>query len=264
MPLPDATKDKRIYQLLKNIDLGNLTFSEFQTASQTVFAEPEAEDTLRRIVLVNLARMSVAGDWTGLTSAGGGGSGYGTLTPTTETGTYDGFEIASLAPWGSPSSSSNVAAAGYPVSYPFVAPVTGTLSEIEIQVNTTTAASTLVVAIYAQDEDTHLPSTMLGYVTLDTATATGTVGQTSFSGGTPSLVQGTQYWIAQARGTAAYATVKGVAEEDRHGLGLATYPLSLNTQITNVGNWATGVPVDGIGALNQYVSGGSINVVLKF
>lgn len=72
MPLPDATKDTRIYQLLKNIDLGNLTFAQFQDAAETVFAEPEAEDTLRRIVLVNLARMSVAGDWTGLTTAGGG------------------------------------------------------------------------------------------------------------------------------------------------------------------------------------------------
>jgi len=71
MPLPDADPDKRMYKLLKNIDLENLSFADFQTTAQTVFAEPEAEDTLRRIVLINLARMSVAGDWNGLTTSGG-------------------------------------------------------------------------------------------------------------------------------------------------------------------------------------------------
>jgi len=73
VPLPDADPDKRMYKLLKNIDLENLSFADFQSTAQTVFAEPEAEDTLRRIVLINLARMSVAGDWNGLTTSGGGG-----------------------------------------------------------------------------------------------------------------------------------------------------------------------------------------------
>ena len=72
MPLPNADPDKRMYKLLKNIDLENLSFAQFQSTAETVFAEPEAEDTLRRIVLINLARMSVAGDWNGLTTSGGG------------------------------------------------------------------------------------------------------------------------------------------------------------------------------------------------
>jgi len=265
MPLPDADPDKRMYKLLKNIDLENLSFAQFQSTAQTVFAEPESEDTLRRIVLINLSRMAVAGDWNGLTTSGGGDSGYGTLPPITEVGAYDGFDITSLAPWGAVTgSSSNMNAASYPQSYPFVSPVTGTLSEIEIQVNTTTASSTLVVAIYEQDATTHMPSTMLGYVTFDTETATGTVGQTSFSGGTPALTAGTQYWVSQARGTSAYASLKGVPEEERAGLGPANYPLNRNNQITNVGSWATANPVDDIGALSQYVSGVSLGVLLKF
>jgi len=72
MPLPDADPDKRMYKLLKNIDLENLSFAQFQSTAQTVFAEPESEDTLRRIVLIQMSRMAVAGDWTGLTTAGGG------------------------------------------------------------------------------------------------------------------------------------------------------------------------------------------------
>jgi len=71
MPLPDADPDKRMYKLLKNIDLENLSFEQFQSTAQTVFAEPESEDTLRRIVLINLSRMAVAGQWNGLTTAGG-------------------------------------------------------------------------------------------------------------------------------------------------------------------------------------------------
>ena len=72
MPLPDAKPDRRIYELLKTTDLQSLTFSDFQKVAQTIYAEQGAEDELRRIVLVNLARLSVAGEWTGLTSAGGG------------------------------------------------------------------------------------------------------------------------------------------------------------------------------------------------
>jgi len=77
MPLPDADPDKRMYKLLKNIDLENLSFEQFQSTAQTVFAEPESEDTLRRIVLINLSRMAVAGQWNGLTTAGGATPGTG-------------------------------------------------------------------------------------------------------------------------------------------------------------------------------------------
>tara|TARA_A100001388_G_C28772802_1_gene505034 strand:+ start:387 stop:1604 length:1218 start_codon:yes stop_codon:yes gene_type:complete len=71
-PLPDAKPDKRIYQLLKTTDLENLTFSDFQKVAQTIYAEQGAEDELRRIVLINLARLSVAGEWNGLTSTSSG------------------------------------------------------------------------------------------------------------------------------------------------------------------------------------------------
>ena len=71
-PLPNAKPDKRIYQLLKTTDLQNLTFSDFQKVAETIFAEQGAEDELRRIVLINLARLSVAGEWNGLTSSSSG------------------------------------------------------------------------------------------------------------------------------------------------------------------------------------------------
>jgi len=262
----DRKPSKRVFPLLQNLDLDSVTFANIQDVGDPITIQDMNEQEMYDLVLVNLARLVCSGEWDGLLTAGGGGdSGYGTLPPITEVGAYDGFEIGTLAPWGAATgTASGMNAASYPQSYPFVSPVTGTLSEIEIQVNTTTTASTLVVAIYSQDATTHMPSTMLGYCTFDTASATGTVGQTSFSGGTPSLTAGTQYWVSQARGTTAYAGLYGIGEQDRAGLGYSNYPLNHNNQITNVGNWATANPVDNIGALNQYVGGVSLSVILKF
>ena len=75
MPLPDAEKDRRLYELLKTQDLENLSYADFQAAAESVFVEDVNEDDLRRIVLIQLARMSVAGEWNGLLNAGGGGGG---------------------------------------------------------------------------------------------------------------------------------------------------------------------------------------------
>jgi hypothetical protein len=72
MPLPDANNySTRIYELLKETDLQNLSYSQFQQTAETLFIEPENEDEMRRLVLVQLARMAVRGDWDGfLTGAG--------------------------------------------------------------------------------------------------------------------------------------------------------------------------------------------------
>lgn len=267
MPLPDAPNTSpRVYTLLQNTDLENVTYANIASLGNPITAEEHNEDELRRLVLVNLARLSVAGEWSGLlTAAGGGDSGYGVLQPITEVGAYDGFEVASMSPWGLCSGgTTTVAAPGYPQAFPFVSPKSGALSEIEINVHSTSAASSLVVAIYEQDATTHMPSTMLGYVTLDTASATGDVSSTSFSGGTPNLTAGTQYWLAYARGSSSYATLKGLSEEFRLALGPSSGPTNRNCQGTFVGNWNTANPVDTIGTLNQYVSGATLCAVLKW
>ena len=73
MPLPDAPDySKRIYELLKETDLENLTYSQFQGVAEKLFIEPENEDEMRRLVLVQLARMAVRGDWDGFLSGSTG------------------------------------------------------------------------------------------------------------------------------------------------------------------------------------------------
>tara|TARA_R110002110_G_scaffold244127_2_gene460577 strand:- start:55 stop:1350 length:1296 start_codon:yes stop_codon:yes gene_type:complete len=76
MPLPDANNySMRIYELLKETDLENLSYAQFQGVAEKLFIEPENEDEMRRLVLVQLARMAVRGDWDGFLTGGGGSGG---------------------------------------------------------------------------------------------------------------------------------------------------------------------------------------------
>ena len=73
MPLPNANNySMRIYELLKETDLENLSYAQFQGVAEKLFIEPENEDEMRRLVLVQLARMAVRGDWDGFLSGSTG------------------------------------------------------------------------------------------------------------------------------------------------------------------------------------------------
>lgn len=183
MPLPNAKPDKRIYELLKNVDLENLTFADLQSVGQTIFAEQGAEDELRRLVLVNLARMSVAGEWTGLTSAGGGGgldfvAPISTTSPAVETMLLHGDPIYG---WTFPFSTGTGYLGSFDkaVYYPFYVPVDGTLESIatRVQVADTTGCN-CEIGIY--NSDSGLPTTLIGKATID-CSSTGTKVQTSLS-----------------------------------------------------------------------------------
>jgi hypothetical protein len=65
MPLPDATKSKRVYPLLQNQNL-SLSFDQFAPVGQPIAIEDMNEDELRRIVLINLARLTCKGEWNGI------------------------------------------------------------------------------------------------------------------------------------------------------------------------------------------------------
>ena len=266
MPLPDANKKSpRVYTLSQNTDLENMAFATMQSIGQPINIEEMNEDELRRLVLVNLARLAVKGEWSGLLEAGGG-NGYGVLMPETTVGSYDGYEIAAMAPWGHVrSATGNMNVPAVPKAFPFVAPETGDLSEVEIWINTTTASSTLVVAFYENAEADNVPGTLLGYVTIDTASASGSFSQASFSS-TVTLTEGTQYWCAYAKGTSGYASIKGLDEDNRGGLGLASSAINTNNAI---GYGTTdfidpNVPVDNIGTITEYNSGDTATIVIKY
>ena len=69
MPLPDApAQSPRVYKLLKNLDLENLAGDddEMILTGNPISIEMLNEDELRRLVLVQLARLCVKGEWNGL------------------------------------------------------------------------------------------------------------------------------------------------------------------------------------------------------
>jgi len=253
MPLPDADPDRRMYKLLKNIDLENLSFADFQTTAQTVFAEPEAEDTLRRIVLINLARMSVAGDWNGLTTSGGTAT-SSMILPKDDSGTNNRFIVSQTPPWGSAdkSTTTNLTVASKPMAFPFIAPKSGDVSEIGVNFTTAAAGINLYVAIYDSDSD-GMADNRLTYATISTA-STGNVYQTSLTS-TATLVAGTQYWYSiNLDSTSAAPYLMCGTTENTPGMGLGAN--ITQDGITWFDNAATALAVPAASFTNSYTYGG--------
>ena len=58
MPLPDANRrSPRVYTNLQNIDLDTVTFANIQNTGNPIAIEEMNEDEMRRLVMVNLARL---------------------------------------------------------------------------------------------------------------------------------------------------------------------------------------------------------------
>lgn len=208
MPLPNAKPDKRIYELLKNVDLENLTFADLQSVGQTIFAEQGAEDELRRLVLVNLARLSVVGEWTGLTTAGGGGdSGYlaGSPNGDWQTGRADYQSIDVGFGRNSKSTNDENFNHDYAVMCPFAALMDGALTEMQLYITTASAGGNIRVGIYNTDDNNN-PTSLIGYADFATDTV-GNVIVTSGSFSNPiTLERGTVYWYSVVRTAAGAGT----------------------------------------------------------
>ena len=72
MPLPDAPAESpRVYKLLKTKTLSaeapnSLSQTDIASVGNPISIESRNEDELRRLVLVNLARLTVKQEWDGL------------------------------------------------------------------------------------------------------------------------------------------------------------------------------------------------------
>jgi len=85
----DRKPSKRVFPLLQNLDLDSVTFSQIQGIGDSITIEDLNEQELQDLVLVNLARLVVSGEWTGLLEAGGGSSAtlFAPFSPADATGT---------------------------------------------------------------------------------------------------------------------------------------------------------------------------------
>ena len=80
MRTEDRKPSKRVFPLLQNLDLDNVTFAQVQGTGNPITIEDMNEQEMVDLIIVNLARLSVAGEWDGLLDAGSGASTLAALT----------------------------------------------------------------------------------------------------------------------------------------------------------------------------------------
>jgi len=187
--------------MLQNLDLDTVTFAQIASTGDPISIEDMNEQEMIDLIIVNLARLCVAGEWEGLLSAGGGGTSYSTGL----NASFDRYNITKVPPFGNngaETATMSSAEATYPIFYPFVAPFTGNVAEIGISV-ATAGATNLIVGIYSATNA--LPGTLLGSATIDIS-STGAIYQTSFSD-TITLEAGTVYWVGTVKSGSVTVTL---------------------------------------------------------
>ena len=248
MPLPDAPNTSpRVYTLLQNTDLENVTQANLATLGNPISVEELNEDELRRLVLVNLARLSVKSEWNGLLTAASGGASVVFPKAAMNTG-FDQWQITNLPPYyGGGSASTETFQSFYQFYAPFIAPKSGDITEMGIVQGGTvpTGSDELYGAIYDSDAD-NMPDSLLGYATFDISVG-GTQYQTSFSA-TPTLVEGTMYYLAFSRSASTSANFE-VWDSRPQRFSMNDTPGGWNSLLTNQVN--TGTPPASAPAANS-------------
>ena len=200
----------------------------YKRQAQKIFAEQGAEDELRRIVLVNLARLSVAGEWTGLTSAGGSSGVIGAfpdLSSFSPTAGGEILETSTLQPTNFYQASNKTLSSfeSYYYYFPIVVNTEKTYTTVGFLANTAATSNTLTVAIYDSADDTHLPQTKLASAAVSMA-ATGirTASLTVEAGQSMALTKGQLVWAAikYTAGSDNTRTVRCTDEFDQYNLGI--------------------------------------------
>ena len=212
----DPFPSKRVFKLLKNVDLEGVSFANVQSAGNPMYIENRQE--LFDLCLVNFARLCVVQEWDGLlTGGGGGGGGVFNQTPILTDASYDTWDISNTAPWGTVrKSTDNVD--DEPCFHPFIAPTTGTISAITIGVTAAaTSPNVFKLGLYNSDTDTGLPTTLIASCEIDLE-STGDIRQTAFTG-SMDTTRNQAYYMAYCRGNAYGATVRTAEQNYSPGPG---------------------------------------------
>jgi len=202
MPLPDANKKSpRVYTNLQNIDLDTVTFANIQSTGNPIAVEEMNEDEMRRLVLVNLARLVCAGEWSGLlTAASGGLSSVLSALDIASTeiggdGTWDNYPLSVDA---GGQTTTGIASPQAPYFFPFVVTKAGSIDEIKGYVGSAAAGKNILVGIY--DSTGGVPVNLLSTTTLDV----GSTGATSANPDTTTTFEvGVQYFMAFVEDTSS-------------------------------------------------------------
>jgi len=215
----DRKPSKRVFPLLQNLDLDSVTFGQIQGVGDPITIEDMNEQEMYDLVLVNLARLVCAGEWTGLLEAGGGGAGI--VLPNIGASSETMYLISNSPIWGSTDATTtqSVGIQNKATAFPFIAPKSGAITALVIQV-ASGYSSNAYVAIYGTTDD-NTPGDLMGYATIDT-TSTGQITQTSISA-TVTLVAGTLYYFSLSiDGGGSSATLQATDNLDVPNIGIGS------------------------------------------
>jgi hypothetical protein len=157
------------------------------------------EQEMQDLVLVNLARLAVSGEWDGLLEAGGGGIGivYPPISNSSSTVLPQYGNMS--APFGSGTTATQTVSTDSPLYLPIIARRTDTFDDIYLYV-TTGAGTAANVDLGLYSDSAGQPGTLLGKATVDVNTSgEKSAALVAESGQSLSSVVGTQYWLALVR-----------------------------------------------------------------
>jgi len=208
MRAEDRKPSKRVFPLLQNLDLDTVTFANVQGVGDPISIEDMNEQEMQDLVLVNLARLAVSGEWSGLLEAGGG-AGMPIFPNVNPPG--EGSNIVSY-PMGFPTSSGETNSNGVlndntttAMFYPFFSFKGGEVQSLTCFTVGTTDDDVLV-NVYSAD-DAGLPASTIGSeATWDMGTAGLVTLDVSSLSTTWTLDEGTIYWLALMLKTSAGGT----------------------------------------------------------
>lgn len=219
----DPFPSKRVFKLLKNVDLEGVTFDNVQNAGNPMYIEKLNRQELFDLCLVNFARLCVVQEWDGLLTGGGGGGGNefnAELTKYNWNGDEDPIMLAVQPPWGtadrvyeSSGQDSNR------IMWPFLSPTNGDVSSVNVYVNGNSGATGAVNIGFYTDNNGQ-PEEFLGEYVIAT-TGTGIITQTTASD-TVTLVRGRQYWIGQFNDNFDSTPTFACCDRQASGTGLST------------------------------------------
>jgi len=266
MPLPDANKrSPRVYTNLQNIDLDTITFANVQDTGNPIAIEEMNEDEMRRLVLVNLARLVCAGEWNGLLSGGGG------LLPGKfglgMTGGDIGWPfIPSFSAGGAGTSTSLLNGIAFAV--PFTAPsggvtltTSGTAGQASYKVETAQDSATVIFGIYSSTANGALPDALLCKATLSAAS---TGEQKASFDSEVTLDEATIYWCAYLRPDGESGTVNLAQISDSDIPVLYTYDATNKNQVYHDTSSLTDLPATfSVGAGHRQANWPTFSVVMS-
>ena len=235
MRAEDRKPSKRVFPLLQNLDLDNVTFDQVQGTGNPISIEDMNEQEMIDLIIVNLARLCVAGEWNGLLTAGGGEQfAFQPIDASLMPSTYANYSPTDVYRVQSTTTASTTME-DKAVFVRFVAPKDGVMNEITLRTGVTQSSKDDVqIGIY--ESSGGLPSGAgIGFIDIDVNGGVDLYTSSSWST-TPTLTAGETYWIGFAPAGSAVPAISTASYNQYLSLGLTHYPgTAYNTLYNNTG-----------------------------